>query len=190
MWFIGIRSPDSSRTSDKDYSMKTAKILLASLALALLAAQFVRPARNHSPAPAGMGIESRFAVPGHVMQILRRSCFDCHSDSTVYPWYAEIQPVGWWLNSHIEDGKRGINFDRFAGYRVSRQYGKFGDIAEQLQKDDMPLGSYLLIHRYARLTPEEKAEVILWSGAMRDSLRARYPPDSLQRRRTGRPGPG
>ena len=67
-------------------------------------------------------MESRFPVPVNVMQILRRSCYDCHSDSTVYPWYAEIQPVGWWLNSHIEDGKRGINFNRFGSYRLMRQY--------------------------------------------------------------------
>ena len=169
--------------------MKYVKILLATLALALIAAQFVRPARNHSQPPPGMGIESRFTVPGHVMQILRRSCFDCHSDSTVYPWYAEIQPVGWWLSSHIDHGKRGINFDRFGGYRLMRQYSKFGDIVEQLEKDVMPLASYLLIHTYARLTPDEKAEIIRWSSAMMDSLRGRYPPDSLERKRTGLPGP-
>ena len=170
--------------------MKYVKVLLASLALALIAAQFVRPARNHSQAPPGTGIESRFHVPAHVMQILKRSCFDCHSDSTVYPWYAEIQPVGWWLNSHIEHGKRGINFDRFAAYRPMRQYVKFRDIVEQLQNDEMPLGSYLILHRYALLAPDEKEEVIRWSGAMMDSLRASYPPDSLQRKRTEKPGPG
>lgn len=164
--------------------MKYFKILIAILGVALLAVQFVRPAKNRPQAPAGSGIESGFPVPVHVMQIFRRSCYDCHSDSTVYPWYAEIQPIGWWLNSHIEQGKRRIDFDRFAVYRPLRQYGKFKDIVEELQQDDMPLGSYLFIHRYARLTPDEKEEVIHWSGAMMDSMRSRYPIDSLERKRS------
>jgi hypothetical protein len=164
--------------------MKYVKILLAFLGVALLAVQFIRPGRNHTQPPPGTGLESRFPVPGNVMQIFRRSCYDCHSDSTVYPWYAEIQPVGWWLNSHMEHGKRQFDFDRFADYRPMRQYGKLRDIVEQLRKDEMPLGSYLFIHRYARLTPEEKEEVIRWSGAMMDSMRDRYPIDSLQRKRT------
>jgi hypothetical protein len=164
--------------------LKYLKFALAIIGVALVAVQFVRPARNHTPPVPGAGIDSRFPVPGHVMQVFKRSCYDCHSDSTVYPWYAEIQPVGWWLNSHIEQGKRGIDFDRFSTYRPMRQYSKFRDIIEQLQKDEMPIGSYLFIHRYARLSPDEKEEIIRWSGAMMDSMRTRYPIDSLQRRRT------
>jgi hypothetical protein len=168
--------------------MKYVRITLAILVLVVLAVQFFRPPRNLLRASPGSGIESRYPVPEHVMQIFRRSCYDCHSDSTVYPWYAEIQPVGWWLSSHIESGKRQMDFDRFAGYRPFRQYGKFKDIIEQLQKDEMPLGSYLFIHRYARLSPDEKEEVIRWSRAMMDTMHARYPIDSLQRKRTERPG--
>ena len=169
--------------------MKYVKILVAILGVALLAVQFIHPAKNRSQPAPGSGIESAFPVPARVMQIFRRSCFDCHSDSTVYPWYAEIQPFGWWLNSHIEDGKRHLDFDRFASYRPVRQYVKFKDIVEQLQQDEMPLRSYLFIHRYARLTPDEKEEVIRWSGAMMDSIRTRSPADSLAGKRPdARPG--
>ncbi|HTY60562.1 MAG TPA: heme-binding domain-containing protein [Bacteroidota bacterium] len=164
--------------------MRFVKIALALIGVALVAVQFVRPPKNQSPQMPGEGIDARFPVPPHIMQVFKRSCYDCHSDSTVYPWYAQIQPLGWWLNSHIEKGKRGINFDRFSTYRPMRQYAKFRDIVEQLQKDEMPIGSYLLIHRYARLGAEEKEEIITWSGAMMDSMKTRYPADSLQRRRT------
>jgi hypothetical protein len=138
--------------------MKHVKMLIAILGVAFLAVQFIRPAKNRSQPPPGSRMESGFHVPEHVMQVFRRSCFDCHSDSTVYPWYAEIQPVGWWLNSHIQDGKRQFDFDRFASYRPMRQYGKFKDLVQQLQQDEMPLGSYLFIHRYARLTSDEKED--------------------------------
>lgn len=169
--------------------MKYVRIALALLALAVCAIQFFRPPRNLSHGPPERGIEGLYPVPDRVMQIFRRSCYDCHSDSTVYPWYAEIQPLAWWLNSHIEQGKRQMDFDMFAGYRPFRQYGKFRDIIEQIQKDEMPLPSYLIIHRYARLTPDEKEEVLRWSRAMMDTMRARYPADSLQRRRPeGRAG--
>ncbi len=164
--------------------MKYVRIFFAFAGVALLAVQFIRPAKNHSQEPPGSGIQSAFPVPGHVLQTFRRSCYDCHSDSTVYPWYAEIQPVGWWLNSHIEGGKRRLDFDRYATYRPMRQYRRFKDIIEQLRQDEMPLGSYLFIHRYARLTPDEKEEVIRWSGTMMDSMRAHYPIDSLERNRT------
>jgi hypothetical protein len=169
--------------------MKYVKIALVVAGAALLALQFFRPAKNLAAPVPGAGIQSRFPVPEHVMQVFRRSCYDCHSDSTVYPWYAEIQPVGWWLNSHIRDGKRGIDFDRFALYRPMRQYSKFRDIIEQLSKDEMPIGSYLFIHRYARLAPEEKDEIIRWSQAMLDTMRTQYPIDSLQRKRTDARGP-
>ena len=169
--------------------MKYVKILAAILGVALLAVQFLRPAKNRSQPAPGTGIEAGFPVPGQVMQVIRRSCYDCHSDSTVYPWYAEIQPLGWWLNSHIQEGKRRLDFDRFASYRPVRQYGRFKDIVEQLQQDEMPLGSYLFIHRYARLTPDEKEEVIHWSGTMMDSMRAHFPIDCLERKRPdSRPG--
>ena len=170
--------------------MKILRFIGVLLGVAILAAQFIRPAKNISRPPGGIGIESRFAVPPQVMQVFKRSCYDCHSDSTVYPWYAEIQPVGWWLNSHIEHAKRGINFDRFGSYRLMRQYGKLGDIVEQLRNDEMPLGSYLFIHRYARLTQDEKEDVIRWSAAMMDSMRAVYPADSLHRKRAESRGPG
>ena len=163
--------------------MKYIKILVAILGIAFLALQFIRPAKNRAHLAPGNSIESRFPVPEHVMQVFRRSCYDCHSDSTVYPWYAEVQPFGWFLNSHIVDGKRHLDFDQFASYRPLRQYGRFKDIVDQLQDDEMPLPSYLFIHRYARLTPDEKDELVRWSGSMMDSMRAHYPADSLSRKR-------
>lgn len=155
---------------------------------AIVIVQFIRPARNRrmtDEAP----IASKFPVPANVDSILKRSCYDCHSNQTVYPWYAEVQPVGWWLQSHINDGKRQVNFDEYASYRTFRQFRKFHDIKEQLDEDEMPLPSYLFIHRYARLSAEEKTLLVEWSEAMQDSMKAWYPADSLRRQRPPREGP-
>lgn len=144
--------------------------------------QFIRPLRNH-PAPNETPIQAKFPVPSEVQSVLKRSCYDCHSNRTDYPWYANVQPVGWWLQSHIDEGKREVNFDEYSSYQTFRQFRKFHDIKEQLDQDEMPLPSYLLIHRYAKLSPEEKALLVRWSEAMQDSMKSWYPADSLRRQR-------
>ena len=165
--------------------MKTLKILGVSLVAVFVLIQFIRPEKNISTQPSEHGITQAFDVPDSVQTILHRSCYDCHSNNTVYPWYSNVEPVGWWLNSHIQGGKRHVNFDEYATYRPVRQFVRFRNIIEQLKSDEMPLPSYLLIHRYAILTPQEKSLLIHWSTAMMDSMRVKYPPDSLQFRRRG-----
>ena len=162
--------------------MKFLKLGLLGLAGLLAILQFFRPTKNFSTAPSTSGIASTFAVPSDVQALLRRSCYDCHSNNTIYPWYAEVEPVGWWLNSHITHGKRSLDFDEFGAYPPFRQYHRFGDIIEQVTKDEMPLPSYLIIHRYAKLSPQEKTILVQWSKAMMNSMKAKYPADSLQRK--------
>ncbi|MDB5281757.1 MAG: cytochrome, partial [Bacteroidota bacterium] len=124
-------------------------------------------------------ITKKFTVPDSVQQILKTSCYDCHSNLTVYPWYSKIQPVDWWLTEHINDGKRGLNFNEFSSYTVAKQYKRFKDIADLVEKKDMPLSSYTFIHRYAILSDGQIDEVKQWTNAMRDNMKASYPADSL-----------
>jgi len=148
----------------------------------LLIAQFIRPPRNDAGAESPQDIVARFQPPQEVANILRTSCYDCHSNGTRYPWYAEVQPVGWWLNDHIADGKRHLNFTEFGSYRLRRQYSKLEEIGEQIDLGEMPLPSYLLIHTDSKLSPEGKELLVSWARATRDSMKAIYPPDSLERR--------
>lgn len=162
---------------------KILKQILLGLGAVFLIAQFIRPSWNVSTEiPVGR-ISNAFPVPEEVDVVLRRSCYDCHSNNTVYPWYAQIQPVGWWLQSHVNDAKQEVNFDEFASYRPMRQYRKLQEIAEEVDEDLMPLPSYLYIHSDARLSDDEKTLIMEWTGAMRDSMRVWFPPDSLQRPR-------
>jgi len=162
--------------------MKLVKWVLLILAVAVIIMQFIRPEKNISKESSPIAMAQHFPVPQTIQSMFQRSCNDCHTNSTVYPWYAEVQPFGWWLNKHIRDGKRGLNFDEFAGYRLMKQYRRFNDIVEQVQEDKMPLPSYLIAHGYARLTPDEKTELVGWCTAMRDSMKVKFPVDSLERR--------
>jgi hypothetical protein len=163
--------------------MKILKRILIALAGLFVVIQVFRPARNDSSSNTTADLDTSLKMPQDVQQILQTSCYDCHSSTTRYPWYAEIQPVGWWLNNHIQGAKRQLNFSTFAYYRIGRQYHKLEDIIEQVDKDEMPLPSYLLLHADARLSQEQKEKLISWATSMRDSMKAIYPADSLERRK-------
>jgi len=161
------------------------KILLIILII-LIGMQFIRPALNESNDVLASDISNIYPVPQDVSEILKKSCYDCHSNNTVYPWYVNVQPVGWWLNHHIEEGKNELNFSEFGSYRPARQYKKLDDVIDEVKHDEMPLWSYTLIHTYAKLSDAQKQTLINWCQSIRDTMKAKYPADSLVMKK--RPG--
>jgi Haem-binding domain len=159
------------------------KRLLQFLLFVFIVIQFFRPTKNVSSAQSINDISTKYAVPANVMTTLKVSCYDCHSNNTAYPWYNNIQPVAWWLANHVDEGKREINFNEFAAYSPRRQYKKFREINEQLEEDEMPLESYTIIHGNAKLSRVQKIEIYTWANAMMDSMKVKYPIDSLERKK-------
>jgi len=158
---------------------KIFKRILIALLIIFIAIQFIRPAKNRSEAISANDISTKYPVPDSLQAILKVACYDCHSNNTRYPWYAEIQPVAWWLNNHIKDGKRGLNFSEFTSYRIKKQFHRLDDINKLVKKNEMPLSSYTLIHTDAKLTEGQKLAIAAWATSIRDSIKAHYPPDSL-----------
>ncbi|CAN5328660.1 heme-binding domain-containing protein [soil metagenome] len=154
------------------------KILILLLFL-IIVIQFIRPEKNYHPVISANEISSNYAVPDSIRNILKTSCYDCHSNNTYYPWYNNIQPLAWWLNRHIEEGKRELNFDEFTTYRIRKQYIKLDQIIKLIKKDEMPLNSYTLIHKNAVLNEQQKGMIINWASQIRDLIKNSYPPDSL-----------
>lgn len=162
--------------------MKMLKRLLLAFAVLFVVLQFIRPPRNSADTNMANDVSAKFTLSRDVQTMLQTSCYDCHSNTTRYPWYAEVQPVGWWLNDHIQDAKRELNFSEFGSYRLRRQYRKFEEIGGEVEQGKMPLPSYLIIHTDARLSQEQKERLISWANALRDSMKAMYPVDSLERK--------
>ena len=160
--------------------MKIFKRILLILLVIFIIIQFIRPSRNIAEVNPTHEITAAFAVPNDVMNIFKTSCYDCHSNNTRYPWYVNIQPIGWFMDGHIKEGKSKMNFSEFGIYPLKRQYNKFNDIIENVSDAEMPLPSYLLIHTDAKLTDTQKKKLIDWANAMRDSMQTKYPADSLQ----------
>lgn len=148
------------------------------IAIVLVLIQFYRPARNLSNDETN-SISKKYPVPGSIQAILKTSCNDCHSNSTVYPWYANIQPVSAWLTHHIDEGKEHVNFSEFSTCNVSRQYHIIQGITKAIKKDEMPIWSYTLIHSYAKLNSEQKTQLCGWADGIAANMKATYPADSL-----------
>ena len=155
------------------------KTIGIALLIVLAAIQFIRPEKNIATSPAEQHISKVQPVPADVDALLKKGCYDCHSNNTVYPWYNNIQPVAWWLNDHVQDGKKHLNFDAYTSYNLRRQFHKMEEIEEQVKEGEMPMTSYTLIHSDAKLTEAEKNTLINWSIAFRDTMKAQYPIDSL-----------
>jgi hypothetical protein len=162
------------------------KILLILLVI-LVIIQFIHPAKNIHPEAQPADISSVYDVPADVDTILVTACKDCHSNNTRYPWYNNIQPVAWFLDYHVHDGKGSFNLNEFASYPAARKYDKVKEIKKQIDDGDMPLWSYTLIHRDAILTDAEKNTIITWSEGIRKQMEAKYPKDSLEMKRGPRP---
>ncbi|HEY1017628.1 MAG TPA: heme-binding domain-containing protein [Sediminibacterium sp.] len=158
--------------------MKIFKKLLIVLLVVFVVAQAFRPEKNNSN-DTSKDISNSYVVPENVKTILAKACNDCHSNNTRYPWYAEIQPVAWWINDHVKDGKKHLNFNEFDGYRIARQYKKLEECIEEVKDGEMPLSSYTIIHKEAKLSDDEKQILFTWCEIIRDSIKARYPADSL-----------
>ncbi len=158
--------------------MKMIKKLGLLLLVAFLLLQAFRPTKNDSNNKAN-DISTIYPVSDSVQQIFTKACNDCHSNNTNYPWYANIQPVAWWLNDHVNDGKKHFNLNEFASYRIAKQYKKLEECMEEVKDGEMPLESYTIIHKNAILSPREKELLYDWANAVRDSIKAKYPADSL-----------
>jgi Haem-binding domain len=149
---------------------KILKITILVLALAFIAIQFIRPDRTNPPEVPGETLEASTRIPADVGAILSRSCADCHSNRTIYPWYSNIAPVSWLLADHIRDGRRELNLSIWNTYDNRRKGRKLDEICDQVETGEMPLPSYLWIHWDAALKEGEAAKICDWTKAEKERL--------------------
>lgn len=149
------------------------KKLLIGFIIVFIAAQFFQPTKNEGITSSPQDITRAVTVPEEVFTILQRSCYDCHSNHTSYPWYDRISPVSWWVANHIKEGKIELNFTEFGNYSAKKQLKKLKEIRETVEQDEMPLSSYLVMHRDARLSNTQKSMLINWTKKVEPEIRQR-----------------
>jgi hypothetical protein len=129
----------------------------------LVAIQCIRPARTNPPTDSSRTIAAAMAVPAAATAVLERSCRDCHSNDTRWPWYSNVAPMSWMLIDHVNSGRRHFNYSEWGGYAPDKSRKLLHDICEETKQGSMPVGSYTLVHRDARLTDADVATLCAWT---------------------------
>lgn len=143
---------------------KTAILLL----VVFIGMQFFRPDKNVTVAPnyvAAFELETN--PSSDVEELLKTTCYDCHSDNTVYPWYSNIAPISYWMDEHIEHGKGELNFSDWASYSAKKKDHKLEELVEEVEEGEMPLKEYTWTHSEARFTDEQRQLLITWAKETR-----------------------
>jgi len=121
-------------------------------------------------------LESTVTVPADVNAVLARSCNDCHTSQTTYPWYSNIAPLSWGIASHIKDGRRHLNFSEWNSYDTAKKRKKLSEVCGEMEEGQMPLDQYLWLHPSAKVTPAEIKAVCDWTEVEREKLAKVTPP--------------
>ncbi len=137
------------------------------LLVLFLIAQFFRPSKDNTQdiEEVHANIQSSLNVPDDVHSIMKKACYDCHSNHTDYPWYNHITPVNYWLKKHVDEGKEHLNFSEISSYSVKKRKHKFDEMVEEVKEEKMPLPSYTWMHGNAKLTEAERNALIAWAKA-------------------------
>ncbi|KKM63346.1 hypothetical protein LCGC14_1512340 [marine sediment metagenome] len=132
--------------------------------------QFFPTSRNQSETLPKIDFMVVNNVPKQVEITITTSCYDCHSNNTEYPWYNKVQPVAWFLEDHVKQGKEELNFNEWADYSSRRKNSKLKSIISQIEDDEMPLFSYTIVHGDAKLSEGQKKEIISYMTQLKKDL--------------------
>ena len=152
--------------------MSSIKKIVAAIVIVCIVIQFIQPGRNKSGQVLSTDITKILGLPENVKAVFKKSCYDCHSNNTDYPFYVNVQPMGWLMANHIKNGKEDLNFNEFGTYSKRKQFNKLRAIATSIKDGSMPLISYTIMHKDARLSQENKETIINWISRTKDSLSA------------------
>lgn len=142
---------------------KAVKIILIAFAVVLIAIQFVPSGIPENMSEDKNSIVNSNLATETVLDQLRKSCFDCHSNQVQFPWYSKLAPSSWLLADHIREGKSHLNFSEWENYSNREKIGLLEEIKDEVRSGKMPLKSYLLFHKDAKLNSEEISALLNWA---------------------------
>ena len=150
--------------------LRVLKWIAIVLIVVFLGIQFIRPARTNPPVDESQTIFARTQMTPQVSVILDRSCSDCHSNKTVWPWYSNVAPVSWLISDDVNEGRQALNLSEWGKLAEDRQDRKLRQICDEVSDGVMPLSYYLPMHPHARLSAEDKKTLCDWTEAERARL--------------------
>ncbi|PYS69167.1 MAG: cytochrome C [Acidobacteria bacterium] len=149
------------------------KWLLLAAVIVVVVMQFFGPKRTNPTAEASLALESHAQVPANVKAVLDRSCADCHSNNTRWPWYSRVAPVSWFVIDHVNDGREQLNLSEWGRYDKRQQSHNLDDMCELATEGDMPLSSYTPLHPGSKPTADDIKILCDWTNAEQARLALR-----------------
>jgi len=140
------------------------------LAALIIGIQFSRPVRSNPPVDESQTIFARTQMTPQVASILNRSCTDCHSNKTLWPWYSNVAPVSWFVTGHVDQGRKTMNLSEWAKLDHDHQDRRLRQICDEVQDGAMPLSSYTPLHPASKLAPAEVKALCDWTDSERERL--------------------
>jgi hypothetical protein len=148
-------------------ALKIIKWLTVVVVVVLIGLQFVRPARTNPQVDPSQTIHARLQVTPQVAAILDRSCQDCHSNTSRWPWYSNVAPVSWFVIDHVNHGRSHLNISEWGSLDSRQAVKKLEEMCEEVEDGEMPLESYTYIHWSAKISPEDTKTLCEWTAAER-----------------------
>jgi hypothetical protein len=145
---------------------KLTRTAVMALLAVVVGIQMVRPARTNPPTNPARTLTARLPVPSEAVAVLKRACKDCHSNDTAWPWYSNVAPVSWLVIDHVRSGRRHFNYSDWASYDPEKARKILHDICEETRDGSMPIGSYTLVHRDARLSDADVLTLCTWTQSL------------------------
>ncbi len=151
-------------------SKKLVRIILLSILIVAIGIQFIRPNRQTPETLPGTTLEDLSRPPAEIADLMEMACYDCHSYTTEYPWYANVAPVSWWIADHVEEGREHLNFTTWGAYSYEERIHKVEEAIEEVREGHMPLESYTWMHQEARLTQEQRDQLLTYFVTLKSEL--------------------
>lgn len=137
--------------------MKLLPKVMLGLGAVVVLAQLARPSMENPP------VTGDIQAPADVHAVLKRSCYDCHSNETKWPWYSQVVPFSWLVAHDVNDGRKHLNFSEWESYEAGRKLKKLKEIEEEVGEGEMPMAIYVTLHGDAKLTEAEKTSIVEWA---------------------------
>jgi hypothetical protein len=156
-------------TDQREYSVRRwLRRIGVAVVVFLVVSQLVPVDRRNPPVDPSKTIHASEKVPTAVQGVFARSCQNCHSNQTSWPWYSYVAPVSWMIANDVHSARRKMNFSEWGGYPAKKREEKLEEICEQVTNGDMPDAKYMLLHRSARIVPEERSAICQWTENSRE----------------------
>ncbi len=147
----------------------TIKKVVLMLIVVFCLIQAIRIDKTITPIDTSKDLISITAPDVETTDILKKACYDCHSNQPTFPWYTNVAPVSWWIKHHIDEGRHHLNFSEWSTFSAKKKNHKIEECVEMLESNEMPMNSYTCMHKEAKLTNDQRLALVNYFKGLKET---------------------